>query len=67
MSYYIDSKQNKCIMDRRFCEGKIGQFVKIKKSYVDEARSDLRSNFGMVKSGFISILIVIFKIFIKFQ
>lgn len=47
----IQANKMKFISERRFCEGKIGQSVKIKIPDVDRARSDLRSILGVIISG----------------
>ena len=51
----------KSLSERRFCEGNIGDSVKIKIPDVDRARSDLRSILAVIISSIINnnILIII--------
>jgi len=67
----IQASKMKSISEKRFCEGNIGESVKIKIPDVDRARSDLRSILAVIMSGiiinniFIIIYYIIFLIFIS--
>jgi len=49
----------KSISERRFCEGNIGESVKIKIPDVDRARSDFRSILAVIMSGVINNIFII--------
>lgn len=64
----IQASKMKSISEKRFCEGNIGESVKIKIPDVDRARSDLRSILAVIMSGIIinNIFIIIYYIIFLF-
>jgi len=53
----IQANRMKEASEKRFCEGKVGETIKIKIPDVDRARSDLRCFLGVILSGKTRILV----------